>query len=117
MHRPVAAMLALALAANALLCSSGAARAQAQDVAAFLAGRSKDCPGCDLSGAKLKRRDLTGANLAGANLSEASLHRSLLRGANLAGADLTGSNLNKTTLLQANLSRAKMKGAMLFEAE
>ena len=37
-------------------------------VAAFLAGESHNCPGCNLVGANLKRRDLTGANLSGANL-------------------------------------------------
>src|SRR4030088_3859579 len=104
MHRPADAVVTFALTVTALMCTGGAAPAQAQDVAAFLAGRSKDCPGCDLSGAKLKRRDLTGANLAGANLSEASLHRSLLRGADLAGADLTRANLNKTPLPQAKPS-------------
>ena len=59
------------------------------DVAAFLAGETKNCPGCSLPGANLKRRDLTGANLAGANLRGASFHRAVLRGANLSGADLT----------------------------
>ena len=88
--------------------------ASAQDVAAFLAGKTKDCPGCQLAGAQRKRRNLTGANLAGANLAGASFHRAVLRGADLSGADLTDANLNKTDLLQANLSNAKLKGAMLF---
>ena len=79
------------------------AAAQA-DLAAFLAGESKNCPGCNLPGANLKRRDLTGANLAGANLRGASFHRSNLRGANLLGADLTEANLNKTDLIQANFT-------------
>jgi uncharacterized protein YjbI with pentapeptide repeats len=80
--------------------------ARAQDAEAFLAGKTKDCPGCNLAGAQLKRRNLGGANLSGANLAGASFHRAVLRGANLSGADLTEANLNKTDLLQANLSRA-----------
>ena len=87
------------------------------DVAAFLAGATKNCPGCNLPGANLKRRDLAGANLAGANLRGASFHRAVLRGANLAGADLTEANLNKTDLIQADLSNAKLAKAMLFEAD
>jgi uncharacterized protein YjbI with pentapeptide repeats len=50
---------------------------------AFLAGTSRDCPGCDLSGQNLTYRDLSGANLAGANLSKARMHRSLLTRADL----------------------------------
>src|SRR6516165_8334304 len=84
------------------------AAAQQPDPAAFLAGQTKDCPGCNLAGVSLKRRNLAGANLAGANLAGASFHRAVLRGANLSGADLTEANLNKTDLLQANLSNAKL---------
>lgn len=43
--------------------------------AAFLAGSSNDCPGCDLTRTNLTYRDLTGANLEGANLTKARLHR------------------------------------------
>ena len=46
-----------------------AAETAAPDRDAFLAGATKDCPGCDLHNAGLKRRDLTGANLAGADLT------------------------------------------------
>src|SRR5947207_9332336 len=49
--------------------------AAAQDAAGFLAGNTNDCPGCNLAGAQLKRRNLAGANLSGANLSGASFHR------------------------------------------
>src|SRR5262245_39552494 len=103
---PMRGFLAVAplAAVPALAATSFGASAQTPDVAAFLAGRAKDCPGCDLSNQSLKRRNLTGANLAGANLAGASFHRSVLRGANLSGADLTGANLNKTDLIQADLS-------------
>ncbi len=93
---PPASLIAAIAAA---LCASTAlhkASAQQLDPAAFLAGQTKDCPGCNLAGVSLKRRNLAGANLAGANLAGASFHRAVLRGANLVGADLTGANLNKT---------------------
>ena len=99
-------VIAIALVAAAAAFSCEAARAQ--DAAAFLAGQTRDCPGCNLAGAQLKRRNLAGANLAGANLAGAVFHRAVLRGANLSGADLTGANLNKSDLLQANLSGAKL---------
>ena len=76
-------------------------RAEAQNAEAFLAGTSKDCPGCNLAGAMLKRRNLTGADLSGANLTGATFHRSNLRAANFSGADRTDANLNQTELLQA----------------
>src|SRR5262249_31960165 len=120
--RPASPIIATATLAFAL-CASGAVHpasaqlAQRADAAAFLAGQTKDCPGCNLAGVSLKRRNLAGANLAGANLAGASFHRAVLRGANLSGADLTGANLNKTDLIQADLSSAKLANAMLFEAD
>ena len=66
------------------------APASAQTAADFIAGKTKDCPGCNLAGANLKRRNLAGANLSGADLTDASFHRSNLRGANFSGANLTG---------------------------
>ena len=65
----------VALAATTVGASE---RAGAQSVEAFLAGTSKDCPSCNLAGAKLKRRNLAGADLSGANLAGASFHRSSL---------------------------------------
>ena len=49
--------------------------AVAQDRAAFLAGTAKDCPGCDLRGASLDRRDISGADLSDANLRGATFSR------------------------------------------
>ena len=85
-----------------------------EDVAAFLRGETLDCPGCDLTGAVLKRVDLSGANLAGALLVGANLHNARLRGANLQGADLTGANLNRVRAERANFSNAIMTGTMGF---
>ena len=73
---------------------------------------TKQCQGCDLSGAGLVRADLTGANLSGANLVGANLSR-----ANLTGADLTGANLSGAGLFGVNLSAAKLAGANLLGAD
>lgn len=86
-------------------------------VQAFLAGQAKDCPGCDLTGANLKRRDLAGADLSGANLAGANLHRAKLGKANLAGANLRGANLNVADLKRASLAGADLTDALLYEAD
>jgi uncharacterized protein YjbI with pentapeptide repeats len=85
--------------------------------AAFLAGRTKDCPGCDLGDADLRRRDLGDANLAGANLAGAVLHRANLRRVDLTGAVLTGANLNRANLAGAKLRGAKLGSAMLYRVD
>ena len=59
---------------------------------AFLAGSTKDCPGCDLRGVRLKRRDLSGADLTGADLSDAVLHAAKLTNAKLVNANLQNAN-------------------------
>ncbi len=56
----------------------------------------------DLSGAKVRRTNLSHTNLTRANLSHADLTGADLRGANLGGAILTG-----TILRGANLSDVK----------
>ncbi len=83
----------------------------------LLAKKIHDCPGCDLTGAQLKRADLRDANLAGADLTGADLHGALLTGADLRGAKLPKANLNKTDLRRANLAGADLGGAMLYEAK
>src|SRR6266571_4614415 len=88
----------------AALALSAVVPAAAADPAELLAGRSKDCAGCNVAGANLKRFDLVNANLAGANLAGANLHRANLSGADLSGADLSGANLNKSDLHGANLT-------------
>jgi len=95
---------------------ASATPSRAADPGELLAGRSKDCPDCLLAGARLKRFDLSEADLAGANLAGAVLHRAQLAGANLSRANLTGANLNKTDLKHANLAGARLGQAMLFEA-
>ena len=83
----------------------------------FLNGETKNCPGCDLQDADLRRRDLSGANLEGANLEGAILHRANLRNANLYGANLSGANLNRADLTLANLSASTLREAMLWQAD
>lgn len=89
----------------------------ANPAAIFLAGKARDCPGCELANADLRRRDLSGADLTGANLEGALLHRALLRGTRLAGANLRGANLNRTSLAFAILTRADLSDAMLYAAD
>lgn len=84
--------------------------------ATALIERARNCPGCDLRGANLKRADLTGADLSGADLTGANLHAAVLTRANLAGARLDGANLNRATLTSADLSGASLKEAMLYGA-
>jgi len=89
---------------------------------------TKNCPKCDLQGAKLQGADLFGADLRnanlrnaelqGADLREANLSGALLavadlRGAKLEGAKLKGANLNGTHLMRATLKGADLKGANL----
>ncbi len=71
--RLIAILLAMVLAAG------GARADQRED---FLAGKTRSCPRCDLTGQNFKRRDLTGADLTGAKLKDANFHdaRSPTRG-------------------------------------
>jgi uncharacterized protein YjbI with pentapeptide repeats len=94
-----------------------AAALPADPVQAFLAGAIIDCPGCDLAGADLRRRNLAGADLSGANLSGARLHRALLGGATLDGANLTSANLNVADLKRASFVGADLTGALLYQAD
>lgn len=68
--------------------------------------KTKECPGCDLSGVNLSGVDLSGANLSGADLSNASLSNTMLAGANLSGANLRGANLRLAVLIGADISGA-----------
>ncbi|MCW5715722.1 MAG: pentapeptide repeat-containing protein [Bauldia sp.] len=85
-------------------------------LAAFLAGASTQCPGCDLADADLRWRDLSGADLTNADLEGAVLHGSSLAGADLTGARLGGANLNRTDLTGAVLRGADLASASIFAA-
>ena len=75
--------------AAALLC----AQAMAADPDAFLAGTSRNCVECDLSGRDLKERDFKRAKLDRAKLRNADLSGASLFRATLVRADLAGANL------------------------
>lgn len=76
-----------------------------------------DCGGCLLTGARLRYRDLAGANLAGANLAGADLTFVDLSGADLSGANLVGANLHRANLQGANLSGANLSRAAMMQAQ
>ncbi|MBD2744094.1 pentapeptide repeat-containing protein [Coleofasciculus sp. FACHB-1120] len=69
--------------------------------------KTKQCRGCDLSGA-----NLAGASLNGADLSEAKLIK-----ANLKGAELRNAKLNQANLAGVSLSSADLRGASLAEVQ
>ena len=72
---------------------------------------TRNCPGCDLSGAILRELNLREANLQGANLSGATLQRTQLMRANLESADLSGAVLMAVDLTGANLRQANLSNA------
>ncbi|MBT5859608.1 MAG: pentapeptide repeat-containing protein [Alphaproteobacteria bacterium] len=84
--------------------------------AAFLRGETLECPGCNLSGAVLKRLNLSGANLAGAILIDTNFHDATLVEANFAGANLTGANLNRADVRKSNFHGANLSEAMGFQS-
>jgi uncharacterized protein YjbI with pentapeptide repeats len=68
----------------------------------------------DLSGARVRRTNLSHANLTGANLSHADLTGANLRGANLAGAILTGTILRGADLRDVkNLTKEQIAAAVI----
>jgi uncharacterized protein YjbI with pentapeptide repeats len=74
---------------------------------------TKQCQGCNLSGAGLTFSQLRGADLSQANLAAANLSQSNLTGVNLSGANLSGASLNGADLSGANLNGANLTGADL----
>ena len=74
-RRHVATSRASLAMVAALLLADRPVAATAQDAAAFLAGQTKTCVKCDLVGAALKQRDLSGDDLTDADLSRAVMHR------------------------------------------
>ena len=72
---------------------------------------SKDCPGCILSGADLRRARLAGADLTGADLRTADLSHADLTGARLSGAGLQGAVANRARFSGASLRKADLSSA------
>jgi uncharacterized protein YjbI with pentapeptide repeats len=70
----------------------------------------------DLSGARVRRTDLSHANLTRANLSRADLTGANLRGANLADAILNGTILRGADLSGVkNLTKKQLAAAVVDE--
>jgi hypothetical protein len=80
----------------------------ADAIRAWRAKRTADKP-LDLSGANLRRVDLTHADLRGANLTNANLEWADFRWADLMGADLSGSNLRRADFHKADLEAASLR--------
>ncbi|MGK7946622.1 MAG: pentapeptide repeat-containing protein [Microcystaceae cyanobacterium] len=83
---------------------------------------TRECQGCDLSGADLQGEHLIGvdlrdANLEGAKLDYTNLEGADLTGANLKSANLTGSMLTNATLAQTNLEQANLSQAQLYDTD
>ncbi len=95
---------------------AGPPKGAASGVESFKAGSGKDCPGCDLSNANLRFRDLAGGNLAGAVLKGANLFGAKLAQVDCSGCDLDGANLKRTDLTAAKLTGAKLTNANLHGA-
>ena len=71
----------------------------------------------DLSGADLRRTDLSDADLSGADLRRADLIRADLSDADLSGADLIRADLRRADLSDADLSGANLRWANLSGAD
>ncbi len=69
-----------------------------------------------LSGSKLNRKMLDGADLRNADMSDAQLKGTDLVNADLRGADLRGANLREADLTKADLRGADLRGAYLWRA-
>lgn len=77
---------------------------------------ARDCPGCNLGYADLKKAELIAARLRGADLNHAELQMANLRRADLQGADLHKANLKFANLPGANLKNADLRDANLYGA-
>jgi len=80
----------------------------ADAIRAWRTKRPPDEP-LDLSGASLRRVDLTHADLRGTNLTNVNLEWADFRWADLIGADLSGSNLKRADFHKADLELASLR--------
>lgn len=82
----------------------------------FVAELPKRAFKLDLSGAFIRRTDLSNANLEGANLSGADCSNVSFRGANMLDANLDGAILRGADLSEArNLTRQQIERAIVDE--
>jgi uncharacterized protein YjbI with pentapeptide repeats len=75
-----------------------------------------DLSGMDLRGAFLERTNLTGARLRGADCTGAVFAGAELSDADLSACDLTTANLGEALLRRTSFAGAKLKGTMLLGA-
>ena len=108
----VDAMKCVLLAVISLLALSASAQA-VDDIDLKHLKATNRCFKCDLSEAKLREANLSGADLREANLFGADLSGADLHEANLFGADLSGADLSYAYLGGANLRGAELSGAEL----
>ena len=78
---------------------------------------SKDCPGCSLSGADLRRARLAAADLGGADLRTADLSHADLTEARLSGAKLQGAVAHQVRLSGATLKKADLSSADVIASD
>lgn len=77
---------------------------------------TRECAGCELSGAMLEGADLEGARLAGATLEGAKLARARLGKADLSGANLSRADARKADFRGARLDDVWFSDMQLQEA-
>jgi len=104
-----------------LLCTQSSLAYGADEAKVEKLKNTRECPGCNLSGAELAHANLQRAHLNGANLQKANLAGADLRSAKLVRADLSeanlaGANLQRANLYHATFSGANLKGANLHMA-
>ena len=75
-----------------------------------------DLSGASLTGANLSNAYLIAANFSGADIIRANFYQADLNRAILSGADLRQTNLTEASLIQANFSRTNLSGATLSQA-
>lgn len=75
--------------------------------------KTRQCPGCNLSGVNLQNRQLESANLNRASLNYGNLEKVNLQRADLRGATLLNANLKNAKLSGANLGYANLESSIL----
>ncbi len=102
------------LAAALVFAATGALATPAEDL---IAGRIKECRGCNLSNLSFKKANLEGVDLTGAILTNTSFHRANLRGAILDGVSAVGANFNMIDGTQASFKGANPSRTMMYGAQ
>ena len=75
------------------------------------------CINCDLSGADLRKKNLSNANIQGSNLNKVNLWRANLENANLSGCSIEEANLRRVNFKNANLNDTTFQWSIIRHAE